>query len=61
MATEHLIAMGCKRIAHIRGLEFTTGVGRFEGYKQALKQHGIRFNPDLVSPYMTADLSLIHI
>jgi LacI family transcriptional regulator len=55
MATEHLIAMGCKRIAHIRGLEFTTGVGRFEGYKQALKQHGIRFNPDLVSPYMTAD------
>jgi len=55
MATEHLIAMGCKRIAHIRGLEFTTGVGRFEGYRQALKQHGIRYNPDLVSPYMTAD------
>jgi len=55
IATEHLIAMGCKRIAHIRGLEFTTGVGRFEGYKQALKNHGMRFNPELVSPYMTAD------
>jgi len=55
MATEHLIEMGCKRIAHIRGLEFTPGVGRFEGYRQALEQHGIRFNPDLVSPYMTAD------
>jgi len=55
MATEHLISMGCKRIAHIRGLPFTTGVGRFEGYKQALEQHGIPFNPDLVSPYMTAD------
>jgi LacI family transcriptional regulator len=55
MATEHLIAMGCKRIAHIRGLEFTTGVGRFEGYKQALEQHGMRVNPGLVSPYMTAD------
>jgi len=55
MATEHLIAMGCKRIAHIRGLEFTTGVGRFEGYKQALEGHGIRVNPGLVSPYMTAD------
>jgi LacI family transcriptional regulator len=54
-ATEHLIAMGCKRIAHIRGLPFTTGVGRFEGYKQALEQHGMKFNPDLVSPYMTAD------
>jgi LacI family transcriptional regulator len=24
IATEHLIAMGCKRIAHIRGLEFTS-------------------------------------
>jgi LacI family transcriptional regulator len=55
IATEHLIAMGCKRIAHIRGLEFTTGVGRFEGYKQALKKHGIKFDPSLVSPYMTAD------
>ena len=55
MATEHLIAMGCKRIAHLRGLEFTTGVGRFEGYKQALEKHGMKFNPDLVSPYMTAD------
>jgi LacI family transcriptional regulator len=47
--------MGCKRIAHIRGLEFTTGVGRFEGYKQALEQHGMRLDPSLVSPYMTAD------
>src|ERR1022692_4429011 len=55
IATEHLIAMGCKRIAHIRGLEFTTGVGRFEGYKMALNEHGIRVDPDLVSPYMTAD------
>jgi LacI family transcriptional regulator len=55
MATEHLIAMGCKRIAHIRGLPFTTGVGRFEGYKQALAKHGMKFDPSLVSPYMTAD------
>ena len=55
IATEHLIAMGCKRIAHIRGLQFTTGVGRFEGYKQALERYGMQFNPELVSPYMTAD------
>jgi LacI family transcriptional regulator len=55
MATEHLISMGCKRIAHIRGLEFTTGLGRFKGYKNALKRHGLRFDPDLVSPYVTAD------
>jgi LacI family transcriptional regulator len=55
MATEHLIAMGCKRIAHIRGLPFTTGMDRFEGYKAALEQGGMKFDPDLVSPYMTAD------
>ena len=55
IATEHLIEMGCKRIAHIRGLEFTTGIGRFEGYKQALERHGISFDPSLVSPYVTAD------
>ncbi len=55
IATEHLIEMGCKRVAHIRGLEFTTGIGRFEGYKQALKQHGMNFDPSLVSPYVTAD------
>jgi len=55
IATEHLIAMGCKRIAHIRGLEFTTGLGRYEGYKQALKQQGMNFDPSLVSPYVTAD------
>jgi LacI family transcriptional regulator len=55
IATEHLIAMGCKRIAHIRGLNFTTGVGRFEGYKSALKRHGMKFDPDLVTPYMSAD------
>jgi LacI family transcriptional regulator len=55
IATEHLIQMGCERVAHIRGLEFTTGIGRFEGYKQALKRHGIGFDPRLVSPYLTAD------
>jgi LacI family transcriptional regulator len=55
IATEHLIAMGCRRIAHIRGLEFTTGLGRFAGYKLALKKHGRKFDPGLVSPYVTAD------
>ena len=45
IATEHLIDMGCKRIAHIRGLEFTTGIGRFDGYKLALKKHGLKFDP----------------
>ncbi len=39
MATEHLIAQGCKRIAHIRGPMVSTGKGRLRGYKRALQKH----------------------
>ena len=36
IATKHLIEQGCTRIAHIRGPEISTAIGRLEGYKQAL-------------------------
>jgi LacI family transcriptional regulator len=39
MATEHLFAIGCRRIAHIRGPATSTAVGRLEGYHQAISQH----------------------
>jgi LacI family transcriptional regulator len=42
IATQHLIDVGCKRIAHIRGPETSPGVRRLEGYKHALAQNGIR-------------------
>ena len=48
LATEHLIDMGCRRIAHIRGHDHSTGLGRFEGYRQALRKHGIPYSEDLV-------------
>ena len=38
LATRHLIDIGCRRIAHIRGPETSTGIRRLEGYKQALAQ-----------------------
>ncbi len=38
LATRHLIDIGCKRIAHIRGPETSTAIRRLEGYKQALGQ-----------------------
>jgi len=38
LATKHLIDIGCRRIAHIRGPETSTGVRRLEGYKHALAQ-----------------------
>jgi LacI family transcriptional regulator len=39
IATSHLIEQGCKRVAHIRGPEVSTAVGRLEGYRQALAEH----------------------
>ena len=44
IATEHLIRIGCSRIAHIRGRENSTGTGRFEGYRKALLAHGIKYS-----------------
>lgn len=48
MATQHLIDIGCRTIAHIRGRENSTGIRRFEGYKRALSNRGLRFSEDLV-------------
>jgi LacI family transcriptional regulator len=36
LATGHLVQIGCQRIAHVRGPENTPGIGRMEGYRQAL-------------------------
>jgi LacI family transcriptional regulator len=41
LATEHLIAQGAKRIAHIRGPVTSVGNARAEGYRNALQRHGI--------------------
>jgi LacI family transcriptional regulator len=42
LATHHLIEQGCLRIAHIRGPEVSTASGRLEGYRQALREAGVR-------------------
>ncbi len=48
-ATLHLIEQGCKRIVHVDGnLNRNVYADRFEGYKQALKEGGIAFDPSLV-------------
>ncbi|WP_263356300.1 LacI family DNA-binding transcriptional regulator [Acidicapsa ligni] len=51
LATNHLIENGSKRIAHLRGPESTPGVQRLAGYKHALQNSGLKFNPAyLLSP-----------
>jgi LacI family transcriptional regulator len=43
LATEHLIGIGCRRIAHIRGPENSSpAIGRLKGYQAALARHGLK-------------------
>jgi LacI family transcriptional regulator len=46
LATEHLIGLKCKRIAHIRGRESSTGRRRLKGFLDTLKKHNIPFPPE---------------
>ncbi|MDR3719522.1 MAG: LacI family DNA-binding transcriptional regulator [Bryobacteraceae bacterium] len=48
LATEHLIEQGCHRIAHIRGPEVSTAIGRAEGYRRSLARHGRTPQPGYV-------------
>ncbi len=41
LATEHLMSVGCRRVAHIRGPEISTGAGRYAGYRRTLQRHGL--------------------
>jgi LacI family transcriptional regulator len=49
MAVEHLLSLGHRRIAHLAGPQDTsTGLVRTQGYRQALRAHGIDEDPALV-------------
>ena len=48
LATEHLIAMGRKTIAHLAGPPFVHARRRTTGYRKALETHGLRVRPELV-------------
>ncbi len=48
-ATRHLLEQGCRRIVHIAGnLNRNVYAGRLEGYKHALQERKIPFDPALV-------------
>ena len=48
LATRHLIDVGCKKIAHIRGPETSPAAHRLEGYKRALTQAGMKITDDFI-------------
>lgn len=48
-ATSHLIEQGCRKIIHLAGnLLRNVYSERFKGYRQALADNGIKYNPDLL-------------
>jgi len=60
-ATSHLLEQGCKSIAHITG-HITANVyrDRFEGYKKALADHNVEFDPSLFLPIDLTEQAVKH-
>lgn len=54
---EHLVQQGYRRIAHFRGpMSASTSINRYNGYKDALRQQGLPFDPSLVFTCETISL-----
>ena len=56
LATEHLIEIGCMRIAHLRGPETSPAIGRLKGYLKTLAKHNMKPLPGYVSAQRMADI-----
>lgn len=48
LATEHLLAQGFKRVAHIRGPITDIGNGRARGYRDSIRQNNLSIREDYV-------------
>jgi LacI family transcriptional regulator len=48
MATEHLIAVGCRNLAHIGGSHVSTARGRREGFRKTLTRHGLPIRDEYI-------------
>jgi LacI family transcriptional regulator len=48
LATEHLIARGCRRIGHLRGPGMGIAVERLQGYRRALAKASLSMQPDYI-------------
>jgi len=56
LATEHLLSLNRKRVAHIRGPENSIGRGRLEGYRAALQHRGIQPGEQFIVSTSTVDV-----
>ncbi len=55
LATNHLIEIGCRTIAHIGGSIVSTAVDRREGYSAALARHGLALSSNYIVSYPRGD------
>lgn len=55
LATNHLLEVGCKTIAHIGGSDVSTAVDRQTGYSLALARHGMSLPPEYIVKYGRGD------
>lgn len=59
IATEHLIRIGCQRIAHIRGTNVSTARGRLQGYTKTLLEHGMAVRDKYIVSVRQLDRSAV--
>ena len=55
IATNHLLEIGCKTVAHIAGSKVSTASDRQAGYSIAMARHGISLAPDYIASYGHGD------
>lgn len=57
LATEHLIAQGCRRIAHLQGPGKGIAAARLRGYRSALRTAKLRIRPGYIVQASYGDMS----
>ena len=57
LAAHHLMEIGCKRIAHLRGPVSSPGNDRLAGYRKALAEGNVASNDELISPPFSGDVN----
>ena len=59
IATEHLLQIGCRHVAHISGTGVSTSRGRLEGYTKTLARYGIPINDDHIVSVQQLDKAAV--
>jgi LacI family transcriptional regulator len=59
IATQHLVDVGCRTIAHVGGMRISPAIGRLAGYKHVLAKHGLSLGPEYIVTHDQLDESAL--